>query len=105
MLESESPFLIVLSPPCTVWSSLRNLSNHKRDPEVLRKEEKDALTHLGLSAKIARWQHERGGLFIPEQPATACSWKQPCLELLCNMDGIILVQTDLCEFGLKVGDI
>ena len=105
VLESESPFLVILSPPCTVWSSLRNLSNHKRDPEVLRKEEKDALTHLELSAKIARWQHERGGLFILEQPATARSWKQPCLELLCNMDGIILVQTDLCEFGLKVGDV
>ena len=105
VLESESPFLVVLSPSCTVWSSLRNLSNHKRDPEVLRKEEKDALTHLELSAKMARWQHERGGLFILEQPATARSWKQPCLELLCNMDGIILVQTDLCEFGLKVGDV
>ena len=60
VLESESPFLVVLSPPCTIWSSLRNLSNHKRDPEVLRKGGKDALTHFELSAKIARWQHERG---------------------------------------------
>ena len=105
VLESESPFLVVLSPPCTVWSSLRNLSNHKCDPEVLRKEEEDALTHLELPAKIVRWQHERGGLFILEQPATARSWKQPCLELLYNMDGIILVQTDLCEFVLEVGDV
>ena len=32
ILEQESPFLIVLSPPCTVWSTLRNLSNFKRDP-------------------------------------------------------------------------
>ena len=76
-------------------SSLRNLSNMKRDPEVLRKEEQDALTHLGFCAKLAKWQHDRGGLFILEQPAIARSWRQPCPEGLCNTDGMILVETDM----------
>eukprot|EP00972_Heterocapsa_arctica_P012895 1894860-Heterocapsa_arctica.AAC.1 len=34
-LARVRPRLLTASPPCTLWSSLRNLSNFERDPEVV----------------------------------------------------------------------
>eukprot|EP00972_Heterocapsa_arctica_P046035 6791681-Heterocapsa_arctica.AAC.1 len=40
-LARERPRLLIASPPCTVWFVLRNLSNFKRDPEVVACEERE----------------------------------------------------------------
>eukprot|EP00972_Heterocapsa_arctica_P090781 13395035-Heterocapsa_arctica.AAC.1 len=48
-LERELPRLLIASPPCTVWSSLRNLSDFKRDPEVVAREEREGEEHLKFS--------------------------------------------------------
>ena len=38
--------LIILSPPCRTFSSLRYLSDHKRSRDVVEREQKEGLEHL-----------------------------------------------------------
>ena len=42
LLKEDDPQLLILSPPCTFWSVLRQLSDHKRPLETLRCEEIEA---------------------------------------------------------------
>eukprot|EP00959_Pyramimonas_sp_CCMP1952_P230236 4813545-Pyramimonas_sp.AAC.1 len=69
---------------------------------VVSQEERVGLDHLEFCAVLAREQHERGGLFLFEQPAYARSWDQPCVRELADTDGIGWVNTDMCEFKLQV---
>eukprot|EP00972_Heterocapsa_arctica_P106063 15623215-Heterocapsa_arctica.AAC.1 len=48
-LARERPRLLIASPPCTFFSVLRNLSNYKRDPEVVAHEEREGEEHLEFS--------------------------------------------------------
>ena len=49
ILEAEDPELLVGSPPCTVFSRLRELSDHKRDPAVVEAEREEGCLHLNTS--------------------------------------------------------
>ena len=45
-ISQEDPHLLLLCPPCRVWSKLRTLSNSKRDPKVVEREITEAKRHL-----------------------------------------------------------
>ena len=46
-------------------------------------------------------QYNRGGLFLHEHPESATSWKEPCIQRISNLPGVITVVADLCQYGLK----
>ena len=46
LVHRTKPLLIIGSPPCTAFSTLQNLSIALRDPAVVRRERKDAESHI-----------------------------------------------------------
>ena len=68
LIRDQQPVLVILSPPCTTFSPLRFLSNHKRNPEVVAEEEDEGLEHVRFSGLIAKIQHRGGRGFLFEHP-------------------------------------
>ena len=54
ILQAEKPALIILSPPCTARSRIRNLSDFKRDPTVVAAERESTRRHVDFCARLAR---------------------------------------------------
>ena len=100
LINRMKPSLILLCPPCTTFSSLRYLSNFKRQPKVVAAEEEEGLRHLRFSILIAKLQHRNGRGFLFEHPKRATSWKRPELQQLRDEPGVYAVDVDLCRFGL-----
>ena len=45
LINLHRPVLVIASPPCTVYSLIRNLSDTKRSPDVVHHERVAARTH------------------------------------------------------------
>ena len=89
LIKTWKPALVILSPPCTVFSPLRNLSSPKRDPEVVQLEEEEGLEH---------WE------FALEHPKEAWSWKHPRARKLKERKTVYEFVVDLCAFKLVTRD-
>ena len=100
LIRDLQPVLVILSPPCTTFSSLRFLSNHKRSPRIVEEEEAEGLEHVRFSGLIAKIQHRAGRGFLFEHPRNATSWKTSTLQELRALPGVFAVQVGLCRFGL-----
>ena len=102
LVSSEDPHLLILSPPCTVFSRLRSLSTIKRDPAVVQREYQRAKVHLKFSCELALMQHYRGRGFLFEHPLGADSWREPELQRLASVPGIFRLVVDMCAYGLRI---
>eukprot|EP00435_Cladocopium_sp_Y103_P008670 s753_g2.t1 len=103
----ENPYeLVIVTPPCTMFSLLQYLGLGKtkescmNDPEFQRKYH-EACILLTFAAVVCTIQARRGQSFLFEQPWNALSWKEPSIRKLLNEPGTILVRTDQCMFGQK----
>ncbi|CAL1150714.1 unnamed protein product, partial [Cladocopium goreaui] len=101
LVKTHKPAVLLLSPPCGPFSSLRNLSNSKRDSEQVRREVIEGELHMNFAISLAMLQISEGRGFILEQPKNAKSWKLPkMLELLDHPD-VYQIRVDMCQFGLR----
>lgn len=100
LIQKLRPALVILSPPCTVFSRLRGLSNHKRDPEVVAREVEEGQEHVNFSVRVAWIQHRARRGFLFEHPMHAESWNTKDLAELRQADGVMDVKLDMCRFGL-----
>lgn len=103
-LRHWKPALLVLSPPCTTASPLRNLSDHKRDPIVVQQERNEGRQHFEFSIDLAEEQHDNHRAFLLEQPLTATSWKNPRVMRLKNRPGVYTITVHMCQFDLRTRD-
>ena len=101
LIRDLCPILVILSPPCTTFSQLRNLSNYKRAPQQVRAEEAEGLLHLEFAVQIANIQRRAGRGFLFEHPKSATSWHTPSLARLADQPDVFSVTVDMCGFGLK----
>ena len=101
-LKEENPWLIVLSPPCTAFSSLQEWNLPRMREGAAIHMVKVGLEHLELAAAIMKWQCNRGGYALFEHPRNAKSWHEECLRSLMEEPGMRKVECDMCAFGLKV---
>eukprot|EP00435_Cladocopium_sp_Y103_P008346 s2034_g2.t1 len=101
LVNELKPVLLILSPPCTTFSALRHLSNFKRDPATVAREEAEGRLHVRFSVQLARIQLRAGRGFLFEHPRNATSWSTTELQQLKDQDGVYAVAVDLCRFGLK----
>ena len=100
LINEHQPALVMLSPPCGPFSSMRNLTNHKRDSHTVAAEVKAGRKHLAFAARIARLQMAAGRGFLFEHPASAVSWRERTLEELRQHAQVYEVRLDMCQFGL-----
>ena len=96
-LDEESPFLVVLSPPCKMFSIRRRATGNL---EHERKEMRDAICLLNFAVEICRYQHERGRYFLFEHPRKAKSWDSHRMRELLQLPGVCEAVFDMCEYGM-----
>ena len=95
------PALLILCPPCTTFSLLRNLSNHKRDPRVVRDEDSEGLLHWEFTLMLVEEQISHNRAFLLEHPASATSWDHPTVKQLEQRPGVYQIVVDMCCFSLR----
>ena len=105
LVVSEKPWLVVGSPPCTVFSMLQNLNKHKYggDSEWMEKFEArkaEAVEHMKFCIYLYRLQRAEGRYFLHEHPEGATSWDLEMIARLEKLDGVEKVTCDQCEYGL-----
>jgi hypothetical protein len=92
---------LMLSPPCTSFSSLMHMWNYpKMNPEKASEMWALGMRFLEHSMRAAAVQVEGGRFFAFEHPASASSWKQVCTQTVKAMPGVQTVEFDQCMLGL-----
>lgn len=93
---------LVLSPPCTMFSSLQWLWNVKKmSQSVFSQRWSEAMLLLEHAMACAAAQHAAKRRFVFEHPAGAKSWSQACVQHVLSLQGVELVVIDMCMLGLQ----
>ena len=93
--------LVILSPPCTMFSQLQWLWNVKKMTRlVFERRMSEAKSYVNHSMDCARIQHAAGRKFVFEHPARALSWDEPAVKNMAALDGVQVVTVDQCMLGL-----
>ena len=101
MLASEKPDWVIGSPPCTAFSIWNVGINFKKmDPTKVAAMIQEGRSHLQFCAELYRKQLKGGRHFLHEHPATAVSWREPCIDSLMRDPKMFSVVCDQCQFGL-----
>ena len=99
------PGLTIISAPCTMFSMLQNLNQHRwEEPEHLRKHARrlgHARTLLRFAVKVIDIIRSYGGKYAFEQPLCSKAWLEKELQTIIHQDDTMLVRTDQCQFNLK----
>ena len=101
LVRVHRPALLLLSPPCTPFSSMRQLTDFKRDCSVVQQEVQEGERHVNFSVSLAWIQLEAGRGFLFEHPRRAKSWKMRSLQQLAQHPQVYTVSLDMCQFELK----
>ena len=101
MIYKEEPLLLTASPPCSTFSRLRNLSNFKRDPEIVAEEEEVGRGRLRKAVGCCKMQDDEGRFYLFEHPKEATSWNEPELEELRQRSTTYEIVSPMCKFHMK----
>jgi hypothetical protein len=100
-VKRVKPRLVIGSPMCRMFSSLRNLNKNKGSPEW-EEEYKKAEKHVEFMMEIYKMQIDEGRLFLHEHPLTATSWKMDKVKKVASENGMKTTVADLCQYGMKI---
>eukprot|EP00435_Cladocopium_sp_Y103_P030428 s3080_g7.t1 len=105
-VRTVRPGLVLIAPPCHMYSQLQNLLKELRqhDQEAMSrylKKKKDANILLSFAVEIAEICRELGLIFVLEHPWSAESWQTKILKKLIQHEDVFVSRTDQCLFGLK----
>ena len=94
------PFIVVGSPPCTMFSCLM-ISNQKRmDPKKHQQRLSEARVLLGFVAEIYQIQVDGGRHFLHEHQQGASSWKEPAIQKILPIPSVQTTVAHLCQLGM-----
>ena len=87
LIKQSKPYVVIGSPPCTMFSRLQELNchMHREDPNWLQEFEwlkARAVKHIECCVEIYEYQLQHGRHFIHEHPWTAKSWNLDCVQTL-----------------------
>ena len=102
MLHRDRPEVLMVCPPCTLFSALQNLTG---DPETRRPDEwRQAVAMVEFGIELCRIQMRGGRTFIFEHPLTATSWRRTNLKELMKTHGVLQVVSHMCAYGMTATD-
>ena len=104
MVRETAPFLVIGSPPCTMFSSLQNLSKGRRNKADFDRKMKTAKEHVKFCLEIYKMQMAEGRYFLHEHPNSAKSWEMPEVADMVAHEDVDVVTCDMCAYGLKIAD-
>ena len=105
-IKSVRPGLILLAPPCRLFSRLQNLSKNKRETNMslMNKyltDREEAQQMLDFAIEVCRLCLQLGIKFVFEHPYAASSWRQPKMEQLLQDERVYFSRADQCQYGLR----
>ena len=77
LIRDTKPFMVIGSPPCTMFCALQNLNKSKRDEGVFTKRLENAKRHIRFCIELYMMQVNGGRFFLHEHPDSASSWQMP----------------------------
>ena len=96
-IRVEEPFLVVGSPPCTMFSRLQlNLNANKMGKVEWEKRRRTAEVLLIFAVAVYKLQVLAGRHFLREHPAGATSWNHPAIVRLRARHGVGAVVAHQC---------
>ncbi|CAK9032260.1 unnamed protein product [Durusdinium trenchii] len=100
-IDQRKPWVIMLSPPCTMYSALQRSNKNRVDPlqAAFRREEADGF--MDFTKQVAVKQAESGRGFILEHPASASSWQIDCVQAMMALPNAQVSKFDQCRYGLR----
>jgi len=98
-IRQDRPRVLVLSPPCTMFSILQNL-NLAMDPVEYAK----AVKLFETAIELCELQASLGGVYVLEHPLTSRAWKLPKAVALLGRDSTCVVNTHMCAHGMVATD-
>lgn len=104
-LRHVKPGLVLIAPPCKMYSSLQNLNKHRREgcEETMKtyiRNRREASILLHFAIEICELCLELGLRFVLEHPWTATSWKDQQMKRLLRDQRVRLQCADQCRYGL-----
>ena len=99
-VQKESPDLLVVAWPCTVWSPLQFLGTMtaERHERLLLRQQEDRDTFLNFVHEVVNYQKSVGRAVLGENPWTSRAWKE--VPIKAAFDGMGYGRCDMCRFGL-----
>ena len=79
-LTSTMVEAVILSPPCTMFSTLMGWNRRRMPAHVWQRRISEALRFWHLACDVATFQHQRGLGFVIEHPVGASSWSDSYVE-------------------------
>ena len=96
-IRAEEPFLVVGSPPCTMFSRLQlNLNAAKMGKAEWERRRREAEVLLVFAVAVYALQVRAGRHFLHEHPAGATSWRHPAIATLYAREGVDTVVAHMC---------
>ena len=87
-IESERPWLLVVSPSCQMLSALRRIDTEHRDREAAGKLLKEAMVHLAFSVQLCVRQARADRLFVIKCPVDTQPWQTTLMNRLYREAGV-----------------
>ena len=98
----HKPKVMILSPPCTMFSTLQQTNKTKMNPRVWQNQMRLTEFMWDMAIRMARAQHKGGCAFIIEHPASALSWNRSTTKAFLNQfPRIQEVVFDMCAIGMR----
>ena len=97
-IHDHDPFLVVVSPPCTMFSLRRMMGT---DIEEEKRKLRNAFVLLEFGVRVCWEQMKRHRFFLFEHPQSARSWSSKVLSELAKQEGVSMVDFDMCCFGMR----
>ena len=101
LVNKTRPLLLIGSPMCTWFSTLRNLNKGRVSAKDFEKKFKRACRHLAFVFELYELQVQGGRYFLHEHPASATSWKQkPVVDFIARHHDLYASTSHMCQFGM-----
>lgn len=101
-LQRRRPRMLIVSPPCTMYSALQHMWNIKKmAPDTLKERWAEAETLLSFAMLLCSQQVAASRTFVHEHPRYAKSWAVKEVIAVEQLPGVQRVSFDQCRFGLE----
>ena len=101
LLDEIKPAVLILSPPCTMFSAMQNINVHQMKKSRTKARVQEAVAHFAFAVLLCIRQSQRGGTFVFEHPVGASSWSTQLASLLSQCPGTKRVNFDFCMLGMR----
>ena len=101
MVEKQKPYCVVGSPGCTPFCAYQALNAAKLGWSAEEKERRRlaGVVHLEFVCRLYELQLKNHRYFLHEHPASATSWREPCIADIMSREGVERVVSHQCQYG------